>query len=124
MNDRLKLILILSILGPVLSGCNPSGSAPEPNLTLTALSASIARTATAVQQEDTSAGTLATAQAKATHSSLEHPGYPNRARRNPRRGPACYCNRGCANDRRAAPLQPGRIQRQAWLDARSAQAGN
>jgi hypothetical protein len=71
MNHPLKLILILSILGTVLSGCNPSGSAPEPNLTLTALSASIARTATAVQQEDTSAGTLATAQAKATHSSLD-----------------------------------------------------
>jgi hypothetical protein len=66
-----NLLLLLSILLTMLAGCTPTPSSPFQNPTLTALSASIALTATAAQQEEGSTGTLATAQAKATQSSLD-----------------------------------------------------
>jgi len=67
----ISLALILLVLWTGLPGCSSNGSSQQPNLTLTALSAAVARTATAVQGQDSSANTLATAQAKATQSSLE-----------------------------------------------------
>ena len=68
---KTTLILLLTLLGPVLASCSPAGSSTAPNPTLTALSASIALTATAAIQEEGSTNALATAQAKATQSSLE-----------------------------------------------------
>ena len=67
----ISLALILVVLWTGLPGCSSNGSSQQPNLTLTALSAAVARTATAVQGQDSSENTLATAQAKATQSSLE-----------------------------------------------------
>lgn len=70
--DRLViLLLVLAALLAGLTGCSPETGSQQPNLTLTAMSAAIARTATAAQGEASSANTLATAQAKATQSSLE-----------------------------------------------------
>jgi len=67
----ITLLLVLVFLWTGLSGCSSNGDSPQPKLTLTALSAAIASNATAVQGEDSSEDTLATAQAKATQSSLE-----------------------------------------------------
>jgi hypothetical protein len=67
----LSLLLILAILWASLPGCSSTGSSQQPNLTLTALSAAVARTATAAQGQDSSTDALATAQVKATQSSLE-----------------------------------------------------
>lgn len=65
-------IFILGILLlAFLSGCNLAGSDKQPNPTLTALSAAIARTATASHQEESSTNDLATAQAEATVRSEE-----------------------------------------------------
>ena len=65
-------ILILTLLSlVVLQGCNLAGSDEQPNPTLTALSAAIARTATASSQQDSSTDDLATAQAEATARSRE-----------------------------------------------------
>lgn len=71
MKSPLKTTLLLSVLGFILSACNPAGSSLPQNPTLTALSASIALTATSAGQDTGSTGDLATAQAKATQSSLE-----------------------------------------------------
>lgn len=71
MKSPLKTTLLLSVLGFILSACNPVGSSLPQNPTLTALSASIALTATSAGQDTGSTGDLATAQAKATQSSLE-----------------------------------------------------
>jgi hypothetical protein len=67
----ITLLLILVFLLPCLSGCSSNGDSQQPNLTVTALSAAISSNATAVQGQDSSANSLATAQAKATQSSLE-----------------------------------------------------
>jgi hypothetical protein len=66
-----NLILLLTILLPLLASCSPDAGSQAPNPTLTALSASVALTATAAQEETGSTGSLATAQAKATQSSQE-----------------------------------------------------
>jgi hypothetical protein len=67
----IPLLLVLAVLWTGLPGCRSNSGGQQPNLTLTALSAAIARTATAAQGQNSSTDTLATAQAKATQSSLE-----------------------------------------------------
>lgn len=59
------IILILI----VLQGCNTQGEELQSNVTLTAMSQSIALTATAAKQEEQSGDSLATAEAKATQQS-------------------------------------------------------
>lgn len=54
-----------------LQGCALGSSGEQPNPTLTALSAAIARTATAANQQEASSNDLATAQAEATARSQE-----------------------------------------------------
>jgi hypothetical protein len=65
------LFLILSLFLTGLAGCGPNKGTQQPDQTLTALSAAIAGTATAIEGQSGSANALATAQAKATQSSLE-----------------------------------------------------
>jgi hypothetical protein len=65
-------VLILAILSlAFIQGCDLASSGEQPNPTLTALSAAIARTATAANRQDSSTDSLATAQAKATARSEE-----------------------------------------------------
>ena len=66
--SSLLLVLTVALLA---TGCSSNGGSQQPNLTMTAMSASIAGTATASQGKDSSADTLATSQAKATQSSLD-----------------------------------------------------
>ncbi len=66
------VICILAFLSvAVLQGCSLTGSGEQPNATLTALSAAIARTATAANQEEASSDNMGTAQAEATARSQE-----------------------------------------------------
>jgi hypothetical protein len=68
----LTLLLALAVLPAIiLQGCGLTGQSERPNLTLTALSQSIADNATAVKQQDESAEGLATTQAEATALSQE-----------------------------------------------------
>ena len=67
----ITLLLMLALLGLGLPGCSSNKGSQQPNLTLTSLSAAIASTATAAYGQSSSEDVLATAQAKATQSSLE-----------------------------------------------------
>jgi hypothetical protein len=74
-HKRLRFILVLFMLILVIAAVQLSCSLPmqeaADNPTLTAMSESILRTATAVKEDDSSSNELATAQAEATQSSQE-----------------------------------------------------
>lgn len=63
--------ILVSLYLAALQGCSLASSGEQPNPTLTALSAAIARTATAANQQEASTDDLATAQAEATARSQE-----------------------------------------------------
>lgn len=64
-----SLVLVIILASLALPGCNPSEDKSQPNVTLTAMSQSIASTATAAKKDEQSGESLATAEAKATQDS-------------------------------------------------------